>query len=198
MCFTSLYPPKNVALNTVVENWLTPPPNASKKPSSVANAGASTKPRSGERGPIASFSENVWPGSTTVPFTRSHARWILAHARLAGGVIGREGRHHLGDVQPLCPIGVARRLLLHHRRRHLPLTGEDRGRRGPARSTTRPAVDGTIMTIGPDHVKRASTGAASNPASDGVRYVVQLRGVDAELEGAPFRRRSHRRPELVG
>jgi hypothetical protein len=63
-------------LEKVVANWLTPPPTAEmNSPSKIAPP--STNPLSRVRGPTWPLSENVSPGRTTTPSTRSAMRWML-------------------------------------------------------------------------------------------------------------------------
>ena len=69
-------PPKNAALNSVVANWLIPPPKESlNTPSSITCA--STKPLASVRGPMNWFTENVSPGRITCPRMRSAMRWMF-------------------------------------------------------------------------------------------------------------------------
>ncbi len=69
-----LSPASQAALKTVVATCDVPPPTSSAN-SFPMMTGAGRNPRSSVRSPIASFSENVPPGATSVPSSACTPSW---------------------------------------------------------------------------------------------------------------------------
>ena len=118
-------PPKNAALNSVVANWLTPPPM------SVANSPSwmtppSTKPFSTVRRPTVSLTENVRAGRDERAPEDVGDALDVRDPRLAALVVGRERADDLLHAQPGGPLAALGRGLDPGRELHRRLARQQR------------------------------------------------------------------------